>query len=234
MRVNLDAAEDELFFFLLGVVDHDLEHKTVYLGFRQRVSAFLLDGVLGSHHEEGIRQRVGLVADGHLMLLHGLEQGALYLGGRTVDLIGQDEVLILLRIDHRTDHVGRQQVGGKLNTTEVGVDGLCHRLDGEGLGQARHALEEDVSVGQQADQQSLGHLFLSDDDLVHLQVDQVHKLALTLDFLVQFTNVSFNHVYVALLILYFVTMLKMRWKVWRAARQKACKITALSGKITPI
>ena len=66
-----------------------------------------------------------LLADGYLMFLHRLKQGTLHLGWSTVDLICQDEVgkhrsslhmegFILLRIDLRTDYVGRQQIGCKL------------------------------------------------------------------------------------------------------------------------
>ena len=59
------------------------------------------------------------------MLLHRLEQGTLHFGRRTVDLISQNEVgehrttlymegFIFLRIDLRSHHVGRQQIGCKL------------------------------------------------------------------------------------------------------------------------
>ena len=229
--------EDEFLFFFLGIVDHHLQHETVHLSLRQRIGTFLFDGVLCSHHEEGVRQLEGLVADGHLMFLHGFEQGALNLGGRTVDFIGQDEIgedgatashelFVFLAVDQGTDQVGRQQVGGKLNTAEVGINRLSHRLDGKGLGQARHAFEQDVSVGQKADQQTFGHLFLSYDDLVHLQVDQVDKLALTLDFLIQFTNVSFNHCYSSLVVfLIFRFPFSVLRSTRRALRQKVCKIT---------
>ena len=62
---------------------------------------------------------VSLVADGHLALLHGFQQGALHLGRGTVDFICQDEIgedgafpdlelLFLLAVDQRADKVGRQ------------------------------------------------------------------------------------------------------------------------------
>ena len=35
---------------------------------------------------------MGVVADGDLALLHGLEQGTLHFGGGTVDFIGQHKV----------------------------------------------------------------------------------------------------------------------------------------------
>ena len=80
-----------------------------------------------------------------------------------------------------------------MDTGEVGIDGAGHRLNGQGLGQTGYTLKKDVAVGQQADKQAFGHLFLSDDDLVHFEVDKIEELTFSLDFFVQFTNVSFYH-----------------------------------------
>ena len=52
----------------------------------------MLDGVLRSHDKEWVWQTEGLFADGYLMLLHGLQQGTLYLRWGAVDFIGEDEV----------------------------------------------------------------------------------------------------------------------------------------------
>jgi hypothetical protein len=41
---------------LAEVVDDDVEHEPVELGFRQRVGAFHLDGVLRGEHEERLGQ----------------------------------------------------------------------------------------------------------------------------------------------------------------------------------
>ena len=80
---------------LLGrrrVADEDLEHEPVDLRLGQRVRALGLDRVLGREHEERVRHRVRLVADRDLALLHHLEQRALDLGRRPVDLVGEQEV----------------------------------------------------------------------------------------------------------------------------------------------
>ena len=80
---------------LLGrrrIADQHLEHEPVDLRLGQRVRALRLDRVLGRHHEERIGQPVGLAADRDLPLLHRLEQRALHLGGRAVDLVGEHEV----------------------------------------------------------------------------------------------------------------------------------------------
>jgi hypothetical protein len=74
------------------IIDQQLEEEAVGLRLGQRVGAFLLNRVLRRHDEEGAGQRVRLAADGDLPLLHRLEQGALDLGGRAVDFVGQDQV----------------------------------------------------------------------------------------------------------------------------------------------
>ena len=95
IEVRLDgrhAVEDRQFLFLAGVGQLQLEHEAVDLGLGQRIGAFLLDGVLRGQDQERLLQRVAGVADGDLLLLHGLQQGALHLGRGAVDLVGQDQV----------------------------------------------------------------------------------------------------------------------------------------------
>ena len=46
-------------------------------GFRQRVCAFLFDGILRGHDQERLFQRKGRLAQRHLPLLHGFEQRGL-------------------------------------------------------------------------------------------------------------------------------------------------------------
>ena len=82
--------DDPAFLVLRGVFDDHLEHEAIKLGLGQGVGAFLLDGVLGGHHDEGFFERVGLAAHGDLALLHGFQQGRLGLGRGAVDLVSQD------------------------------------------------------------------------------------------------------------------------------------------------
>ena len=109
---------------LLGrarVADEDLEHEPVDLGLGQGVRALGLDRVLGGQDEERVGHLEGLAADRHLALLHHLEQGALDLGRRAVDLVGEQQVREdraergaelagLLVVDPRPDEVGRDEV----------------------------------------------------------------------------------------------------------------------------
>ena len=140
------AAHDFEFFLFAGIANFDLEHEAVYLGFGKRIGAFLLDGVLGSQYQKGFFKFEGIHADGHLALLHGFQQGTLYLGGCAVDLVGQDEIgedgpfahrkLVLRRVvNHGADDVGRQKIGCKLDAAKAGIDGLRKGFDGQGFGQ---------------------------------------------------------------------------------------------------
>ena len=115
-----------------------------------------------------------LAADGDLALLHRLEQRALHLGGRTVDLVGQDEVgehrperdlelALLLVEDPRADDVGGHQVGGELDALELAADRLGERLHRHRLGEPGHALDEEVAAGQQGDDHALEQRVLADD-----------------------------------------------------------------------
>jgi len=89
------------------------------------------------------------VAQGDLALFHGLEQGALHLGGGAVDFVRQDEVgeqgtelghevAGVPPKDHGADQVGRQQVRSELDARELGVDGRGEGFHGEGFRQAGH------------------------------------------------------------------------------------------------
>ena len=82
------------------------------------------------------------------MLLHGLQQGTLYLGWGTVDLVGEDEVredwaflylevLFPLAIHECPYDVCWQEVGGELDALVVGLYELCQSLDRQGLGETR-------------------------------------------------------------------------------------------------
>ena len=180
---------------LLGarrIADLELEHEAVHLRFGQRIRAFLLDGILRGEHEERFVELVGLVADGDLLFLHGFEQRALHLGGRAVDFVGEHEVgedrafargeaAGLRIVNLRADDVGGQHVRRELQAREFHVHAVRQRFHGERLGQAGHAFEEDVAVGQQADDEPLGQIILADDDLAEFVEQRVREGAGFLD-----------------------------------------------------
>ncbi len=161
------------------IVHPHLEKKPVELRLGQRIGAFLLDRVLGGEHQERRWQRVGRAPDGDLALLHRLEQRRLHFRGSAVDLVGQNDVgeqgallgmklLGLLVEDHRPDDIGRQKIRRELDSGEGGVENLGQGPDREGLGQAGHALEQDVPPGQEPDQETLDHATLAHDPATDL------------------------------------------------------------------
>ncbi len=106
-----------------------LEQEPIELCLRQRVRALHFQGILRGQHDVGRSNLVALAADGDTPLLHRLEQGALRLGSRSIDLIGEhdpcedgarpelDAVTTTRRgLDHvRTDDVSGHQIRRELD-----------------------------------------------------------------------------------------------------------------------
>ena len=175
------ALENGQLLCLVRIVDLQLQHEAIELRFRQRIGAFLLDGVLRRDHQERRFEQVGVVANGDLLFLHGFEESALHLGGSAVDLVGQHQIgedgalldgeLAGPRIvDLRADDVGGQKIRRELNAVKVQPQTLRDRSHGEGLGQAGHALDKDMPAGEQAEQQAIDHGALADDHLLDLAI----------------------------------------------------------------
>ena len=179
----------------IGIVDVDFHQEAVELRFGQRVSAFLLERVLGGHHEKRRFERAQLAAGGDLFFLHGFQQGTLHFCRGTVNFIRQDKVgedrtasyhkfILLLVVNHSTDHVRRQQVRCKLNTAEFTVNGGGKGFDGQGFCQTGNTFQQYVALCQQPYQQSFYHVTLPYDDFAQFQVQQVYKCACLVDFFI--------------------------------------------------
>ena len=70
-------------------------------------------------------------------------------------------------------NVAGHQVGRELNPVELERQALGQRADHQRFGQARHALQNAMPAGEQADQKLLDDFFLADDDAGHLLADGV-------------------------------------------------------------
>ena len=127
------------------------------LSLGQGVRSVLLDGVLGRKHDERARQPVRHTLDGHLALLHCLEECRLGLGRRTVDLVGEEDVsedragpelelVVLLVVDVRPGDVRRQKVGSELDALESATQTVREGHRHQRLREAGEVLEEDVPV----------------------------------------------------------------------------------------
>ena len=166
--------QDRPFFRRFRVGDLHVQQEPVELRLRQGVCALLFDGILGRHDQVQLRQLVGFPADGDLPLGHGFQQCRLDLGRGPVHFIRQDQVMeqrpalevertVLGAVDFGAGQVGGQQVGRELHPVEIGLDTVPQHLDGAGLGQARRAFYQQVTIRQQRQQQPVHQLLLAYD-----------------------------------------------------------------------
>ncbi len=178
------GVEDLALFFGGGVVDSDLEEEAVELSFGEGVGALLVDGVLRGEDEEGVREFVGVFADGDLAFLHGFEQGGLDFGGGAVDFVRENEIgedgaeaggegAVFGVIDHGANDIGGEEVGGELDALEFGLDGGGEGADGEGFGEAGNAFEEDVAIGEESDEEAIDEVILTDEDAADFGAERI-------------------------------------------------------------
>ena len=139
----------------------------------------MLDRVLGREHEERPLEPARQALARHLVLLHRLEQRRLRLRRGAVDLVGEEEVREdrpgaelevggALVVDRRAGHVGGHQVGRELDPAEAQSGRLREGARHQRLGQAGEILDQDVAVGEQAEQDELERLTLADDRALDL------------------------------------------------------------------
>ena len=180
------------FLRLAGIIDLDEKHETVQLRFGQRVCPFLFNGVLRGQDEKRRGQGKKPARHRHAMLLHGLQKGGLRFGRRAVDFIRQDNVgedgtfgenkgaparLVGFLEDVGAGDVGRHQVRRELNAVELQGHHLGQGIDHGGFGQAGHSHQQRVPSRQDADEQLLQHLVLTDDHFGQLRPDFIIKPA---------------------------------------------------------
>ena len=126
-----------------------------------------------------------LPPDRHLPLLHDLEQRALHLRGRAVDLVRQKEiredraqrgleVAGPLVVDAGADEVRGHEIGRELDPLEVAADRLREGLHAERLREPGNALDEQVAAREKRDEDPLEEMVLADDDLLDLEEKPGH------------------------------------------------------------
>ncbi len=162
-----------------GVAYLQFHEKSVKLRLGQGKCALKFNGILGRHHQEGARQRLGLPFGGYLAFLHGFQQGGLRPGGGAVDFVRQHylghyrtgtelEVGLFLIENISTGDVRGQQVGRALNAPEAASQRFRQRLRQDGLAQSRYVFQEDMSLAEQGDDGQFHHLALAHDDALHV------------------------------------------------------------------
>ena len=162
---------------MVRVPDSGLHQEAVQLCLRQRVRAVHLDRVLRCHHEERPRHAVRAAVDRDLALLHHLEQRRLRARRGTVDLVGEDDVgehgawvehelARVLMEDRDAGDVARQQIRCELDPLPRCPQCACEAARERRLPHARDVLQQQVTLGEQADEGQVDHLGLALDEAV--------------------------------------------------------------------
>ena len=139
----------------VGVADRRRQAEPVELALGQGIGAHLPDGVLGADHEVRAGQGPRLAVNGHLLLLHRLEEGRLGTRRRAVHLVEQDHVGEdgprselpgggVGGEDGDAGDVGREQVGVSLDARQLGAERGGQRPGEHGLAHSRHVLDQEV------------------------------------------------------------------------------------------
>ena len=170
-----------------GIIDEGVEHEAVQLRLRQRVGAFLLDGVLRGQHEKGSVSRCRLPPTVTWCSCIASSRAACVLGG--VRLISSARIT-LAKIGPRRNCNSRRpgSLSSWMTSVPVMSEGIRsgvnwmrlnssdsavgQRADHQRLGQPRHAHQQAMAAGEHGDQQLLDHLLLADDHPAQLLGDQ--------------------------------------------------------------
>src|SRR5690606_240232 len=171
------AEQQRPFRRLRRIAQGQAHQETVELRFRQGEGAAGTDRVLRGDHEEGFGQGPRGAFDGHLALLHRLEQRALAFWGGTIDLVGQHQLgedrprveheLAAVLVEHRgPEDVARQQIGGELDALELEPQYLRQGVAERGLAHAGQVFDQQMPTRQQAGQRQPHLWLLAEHDLV--------------------------------------------------------------------
>lgn len=157
-----------------GVAHFDAHEKTVQLGFRKRISAVMLDGILRSDDEKGLGERKSAAIDGDLRFVHSFEKSGLRAWRGAIDFISENDVgedgalaeleLARLRIvDADAENVGGEKVRSELDALKGAVKRFGERLGEGSLTCAGNVFDEEMATSQKSDEGKLDDVFLAID-----------------------------------------------------------------------
>ena len=170
--------QDAQFFRSRGISHHHIEHEAIELRFRQRIGAFLFNGILRCQSKKRIRQIVCVRPDSDMSFLHGFQQSSLGLWRRTIDFVGQQNVGEQRPLDKLEDspasfriilqHVGarnvrRHQVGRKLNAAKGQLQNTGDGAAEQCLRQSGNADKQAMPATKHGNQQLINNFILADD-----------------------------------------------------------------------
>ncbi len=193
------------------IADDELEKETVQLRFGQRISAFLVNGILRGQDEERFDQLADFAAGGDAFFLHRFEHGGLGLGRGAVDFVGENRVrenraALELEFapagggfhdDVGAEDVGGHQVGRELDAVEGKVQHFAQRAHQQRLAEAGHAFEQHVAAGEHGDERAFDDGVVADDDLADFSAQRGVVLRKEAGFVLRFhrfSNMMRNHV----------------------------------------
>ena len=171
----------------IGVAEMHPHQEAVELRFRKRKRANLVGRILCRDHEKWLRQVASLAFRGDLVFFHGLEERALGLRGRSIDLVSQDHLVedrpgmelesAILAVEYRdADDVGRQQIAGELDALKSESERCRKRMRQHRLADARHVLDQQMAPCQEARDGEPDLPLLAQDDIADLGNDAFELL----------------------------------------------------------
>jgi hypothetical protein len=121
-----------------------------------------------------------------LPLAHRLEQSRLHLRRRAIDFIGEQQVVedrpalelegaLLRTVDFGAGEIGGQQVRRELDALPRAVDRRGERLGQTRLADARHVLDQQMTLGQEADHGEVDRLLLAVHDRGDVRRDRIEQ-----------------------------------------------------------
>jgi hypothetical protein len=183
-----DVAEHLLLDALMGVANVQLHEEAVELSLGEGIGALGLDGVLRRDDEERLGERPRGPVRRDREVLHRLEQRGLGLGGRAVDLVGEeqlgehrplveDEAVLLLVEDVAAGDVARHEVRRELDAPILTPEDVRERPYQQRLAEPGDPLDEDVAPGEDRDQRMRDDLLLAEEDPRSLLAQPVELVA---------------------------------------------------------
>jgi hypothetical protein len=170
------ATRDFAFFAQSRIFHVNLEKKPVELRLGERIRPFLFDRISRREHLKRIGQRVRMRSHRHTPLLHRLEERRLRLRRRSVDLVGQNQMVknrpgkkthappahVVLE-DVGAGDVGWKEVRRELHPAERQSERLGKGCDEQRLRKARHPDEECMPASQKRHEHQVDDGFLPYD-----------------------------------------------------------------------
>ena len=173
-RIRAAPIEHLAFDAWRRIADAQPNEKAIELRLRKWVGAVELLWVLRRHYEERLFEHVGLAVDRHLAFIHCLEESALCLGRRSVDLIGKQhlredragpklEGALGLIENVAAKNVGRHQIRSALKAAERHAHRGCESSGQGGLAHTWNVFEQEMPACQERDDRQLDDFFFAPD-----------------------------------------------------------------------